>query len=81
MDAILGNFTPVSITRDRLEELLVAEKDANRMRNLIRKKVENYDGLSYAELSLLAAFLRIEAKDPFESEKTDESESEDIENG
>lgn len=53
-------------------ELAVAEKDALRLKDLIRQKVQRYEGLTYEELRLLAAFFRIE----FEPE-----EREDAENG
>ena len=79
MDEILGKFSPVTITRERLEELLTAESDAERLKNLIRQKVERFEGFSFTELQLLAAFLKLDAKDPFAPDEPDERE--DIENG
>lgn len=76
MDEILSNFTSVSITRERLEELLTAESDARRLKNLIRQKVEKFSGFSYDELQLFATFFGLGTKDPFEPH-----ESEGAENG
>lgn len=59
MYGIPGNFTTVSITRERLQELLVAEEDARRLKKLIQQKAEDYLPLSFDEVRFLAAFLGV----------------------
>ena len=54
----------IGITHERYTELLSAEQDAIRFRNLIRNKLENFETISYQELKFLATLFDIDVKDP-----------------
>ena len=66
----------ITIPRERYEELLRAESDASRFRNLFKNKFEHFDSISYNELKLISELYNIEIKDPLSKK-----ESEGVENG
>lgn len=47
----------VTISRQRYAELVIAEADAKRLKEIIAKAVENYSSLSYENLKVLRDLL------------------------
>ena len=57
------NENLVTISRSRYEELIVAEQDANRLKDIISSKVDHYAGLSLQELRILRDLFTPETKE------------------
>lgn len=54
IEKIIENFScDITITRTRYAELLIAEHDANCLKDLIFQKAENFENLDYKEIKLL----------------------------
>jgi hypothetical protein len=47
----------VTISRKRYAELVIAENDANRLKDIIARAADNYVGFDYKELQLLRDLL------------------------
>jgi hypothetical protein len=75
MDSFISKFQSVEITRERFGELLTAERDAERLKSMIRQKVERYEALTYTELLVLVDFLCIKEKATAEPDESEEEEN------
>lgn len=54
VEKIIENFScDITITRARYAELLIAEHDANCLKDLIHQKAKNYESVEYSEVKLL----------------------------
>lgn len=60
---VTDNECTVTISRARYAELVVAEKDANRLKEIIADRANEYLGLSYAEIKTLRDLLIPETKE------------------
>lgn len=75
MDSLVSKFQSVEITRERFGELLTAERDAERLKSMIRQKVERYEAFTYTELLVLVDFLGIKEKATAEPDESEEEEN------
>ena len=53
----------VTISRARYAELVIAERDANRLKEIIASRAKEYGDIKYSELRILSDLLVPEAKE------------------
>lgn len=63
----------INITRARYAELLIAECDGNRLKEIIHQKATKYSGLSYDEIKVLDLLFS-----PMEDEPTEGVTDDDV---
>lgn len=61
---ILEQVCPdITITRARYAELLIAEADANRLKKILFERAEQYQGMTFEEIRLIASLFSVKREE------------------